>query len=145
MKCFIRLFLLLSFLLINASGLQAVSCQYRSFHSGIKSSESPSGSNLKALPYNHQLNYSAPVLIKKEYRKIRGTKEEDDDKKSLHQKRTKGLENTSKYLGKAITGSSSPRAIAKFYAVSKRGIQSSWHFFSINGCRLYNLFQVFRI
>lgn len=95
---------------------------------------------------NSNFNYAASGIIKKEYRKIRGTNvEEDEDEKNNLIKKTKSPRlQVSKFNGNLPFLHESPQDIAALNYFSTIPLQL-FCFPYLTNEKLYSLFQVFRI
>jgi len=147
MKWFVRLFLLITFTLLGEYGVHACGPERAGKDTGSKT--------IHVTIHNHQFNYncdweigrSSQGLTKTEYRRIRGTNEEDDDDENTFVvKKVKPLKSiTSKYDFTNFALSLSQQSIEADRYILKIRSPFSFPFLSSNKGKLYSLFEVFRI
>ena len=147
MKWFIILFLLITFTLLGEYGVNACAPERPDKNAGSQT--------IQVTINNHQFNYnydweigrSSQGLTKTEYRRIRGTNEEDDDDENTFVvKKVKQLKsNTSKSDFTNFALPVSQQSIEADHYIPKIRSSFPFPFLSSNNEKRYSLFQVFRI
>lgn len=147
MKWFLRLFLLLTFTLLGEYGVHANSHGKANNYADAKIKQNTIANYHFHNIYDEKITSSVPGVAKTEYRKIRGTNEEDEDEENaIVIKKARLLKsNTAKFDFVNFAMSAPQQSLDDYHYTVAKSISFPFCFFSSKSWKLYSLFQVFKI